>query len=283
VKIASPALALVCTALSASACATTQPPRELIQAREAYSRAERSDAAEYDPAALHEAKQALNRAESLFEEDGDEPRVSDAAYVATRRAERAKVDGETVHLRQQKDELQHKAEQARAKAASDVEKQLSSTREQLEAERAAREAAEASADQAMAKLRQTESQSMKEEQGRTVITVAGAFLFGSGKAQLQPASYPKLEKIADALEQQGTRMILIEGYTDSTGSDAVNMELSKQRADAVADYLASRGVPRDKLRTAGRGSANPIAPNNTPEGRAQNRRVEITVQHPQQR
>jgi len=273
---------LICAAISGSACATTQPPKELIQARDAYSQAERSEAAKYDPAALHEAKQSLDQAESLFKDEGDEPQVIDAAYVATRRAERAKVEGETVRLRQHKQQLERNAEQSRAKAAEDAQKQLSSARSQLEAERAARQAAEAHAEDAMAKLRQSEANSMKEEQRGTVITVAGGFLFGTGKAQLQPGAYAKLNKIADALKQQGERRILIEGYTDSTGSNETNMALSKQRADAVAEYLASRGVPRDKITTEGLGPSNPVAPNNTAEGRAQNRRVEITVQHPQQ-
>ncbi|HKU37940.1 MAG TPA: OmpA family protein [Polyangiales bacterium] len=268
---------------SAAACATTQPPAQLVEAREAYSQAQRSDAAKYDPAALHEAQQALQRAETMFADDGDQPEVTDAAYVATRRAQQAKAEGEVAHLQQRKADAERNAEQSRAKAAEQTQKELSSTRAQLEQERAAREAAETKADQAMAKLRDTESASMQEQSRGTVITVAGAFLFGSGKAQLQPGAHAKLDKIADALKEQGERKILVEGYTDSRGSDTLNMQLSEQRAQAVADYLASRGVARDKLTAVGRGPSDPIAPNDTPQGRAQNRRVEITVQRPESR
>lgn len=276
-------LSIACAVSSAAACATTQPPAQLVEARNAYSQAERSDASKYDPAALHTAKESLQRAETMFADDGDEPQVTDAAYVATRRAQQAKAEGDLAGLQRQKAEMQRNAEQSRAKAAEQAQMDLGSTRQQLEQERSAREAAEAKADQAMSKFRESDSASMKEQPGGTVITMSGALLFGTGKAKLQPGSDAKLSKVADALKEQGDRKLLVKGYTDSTGSDAVNMELSKQRADAVADYLISHGVPQGKLTTEGQGSSNPIAPNDTPEGRAQNRRVEITVDRSESR
>jgi len=70
---------------------------------------------------------------------------------------------------------------------------------------------------------------------------------------------------------------VVEGYTDSVGSDAANQKLSKDRAEAVRVYLVSKGVPSDKITSVGKGKANPVASNDTPEGRANNRRVEIIV------
>ena len=73
-------------------------------------------------------------------------------------------------------------------------------------------------------------------------------------------------------------MVSVEGFTDSRGADDMNLKLSQDRANAVKDYLVSQGVKPEKVRAMGRGEANPVASNDTPEGRANNRRVEIVVQ-----
>lgn len=261
------------------ACAGSQPPNQLIKAREAYTEVEHSDASKYDPAAVHEAKVALQQAETLYSDDADEARINDAAYVAMRRAERAKAEGETIQHRMRKDQLDAQARQQQAKAAEETQQRLDAVRDQLEEVRQARKAAEARADDAMMKLRLTEAASMAEKPSGTVITIAGGFLFGSGKSELQPMAGQKLDKIAGALKEQGDRKIQIRGYTDSVGSDESNMALSKERAEAVASYLASRGVSRDHMTVEGLGESDPIESNDTATGRAANRRVEITVQH----
>jgi outer membrane protein OmpA-like peptidoglycan-associated protein len=266
------------SALTLVACAGSNPPDQLVKAREAYTEAQHSDASQYDPAAVHEAKTALDRAETLYKDDADEARVNDAAYIAMRRAERAKVEGHTASLNTRKEQLEHNAQQAQAKAAQDTQARLVATRDQLEEVRAARKAAEARADDAMTKLRLNEAAAMAEKPSGTVITVAGAFLFSSGKSELQPGAGQKLDKIADALSQQGDRKIIVRGYTDSTGAAEANVALSKARADSVASYLAAHGVPRDKITTDGLGESDPVAPNDTATGRASNRRVEIEVQ-----
>lgn len=83
------------------------------------------------------------------------------------------------------------------------------------------------------------------------------------------------DQLGDALAQAFAVIVL--GYTDSTGDDQYNMDLSKRRADAVAEYLVSLGVPADKLKTVGRGENDPIVPNDSEANRAQNRRVEVVV------
>src|SRR5215471_9489304 len=88
-------LGLVITAILAGACATTEPPKELVDAREAYTRGEHGKAREYNPAALHEAKVLLDKAEASFKEDGDSDVTKDEAYVALRRAERAEIEAST--------------------------------------------------------------------------------------------------------------------------------------------------------------------------------------------
>ncbi|HKU45144.1 MAG TPA: OmpA family protein [Polyangiales bacterium] len=262
------------------ACATTTPPAELLQAREAYKQAEQSDAIRYDPTSLHQAKNALDQAESLYKEDGDEPRVRDAAYVASRRAQLAVVSGETVGMLKRKEDLQRTAEQAQAKAMQETQAQLDQARDELKRAQTERLEAEKRAEQAIAHLELTEAagKTAKSDRGM-VITISGGFLFQSGKSKLLPGARPKLDEIANVLKEQGERNIQIVGYTDIQGSSAGNLKLSKARAEAVATYLASKGVPRDKITTNGVGAANPVAPNDTAEGRAANRRVEITVEN----
>lgn len=269
-------LLTVCGLLGA--CATTPPP-ELIQAREAYKAAEKSDASRYDLAGLHQAKAALDQAERYYEEDGDEPRVRDAAYVASRRSELAVAHGETLGMQKQKEELQRSAEQTQAKAIHETNAELAQARAELQQAQIARQAAEQHAEEAMKKLQLNEAAAMAEKERGTVLTISGGFLFQSGQSKLLPSAYGKLDEIASVLREQGDRNIVIEGYTDSQGGNAYNLKLSKQRAESVASYLASKGVARDKLKAEGLGPANPIAPNDTTEGRASNRRVEITIEH----
>jgi outer membrane protein OmpA-like peptidoglycan-associated protein len=111
-----------------------------------------------------------------------------------------------------------------------------------------------------------------------VITISGSVLFASGKTALLPGAQEKLALVADALKDQGDKQIVVEGHTDTQGSDASNQELSKVRAQTVRDFLVSHGVPSDHIRAEGLASTRPVADNKTPEGRANNRRVEIIVQ-----
>ena len=84
-----------------------------------------------------------------------------------------------------------------------------------------------------------------------------------------------MDRLAHALKDNPNTRVKIEGYTDSVGSDSYNQELSQRRAQAVADALQSRGVPADRYQIEGLGKEFPVATNDTPAGRQQNRRVEI--------
>ncbi len=260
------------------ACATTRPPSELIEARDAYAESERSAAAKYDPAALHDAKVALQRAEQLYEEEDDARETRDAAYIAMRRAERAKVEGQTAELNARATEAKTNAAKVQSQAAERAREELRATRAEVAAAEQARKAAEERAQQAMMKLRLSRAVAMAEEPRGTVLTVPGAFLFASNESQLQPTANEKLTTIVEALKEQQNRKILIEGHTDSRGSSELNQRLSQERADAVAAYLASHGIAREQITATGVGESRPVASNDTPEGRANNRRVEITVQ-----
>jgi outer membrane protein OmpA-like peptidoglycan-associated protein len=106
---------------------------------------------------------------------------------------------------------------------------------------------------------------------------SGKVLFDFNKAILKPEAKSQLARVLQALKEQPGLQTHIVGHTDSIGSDAYNMKLSQRRAEAVAQYLVQNGVPRQSIRTDFRGEREPVASNATDEGRAQNRRVEITV------
>jgi outer membrane protein OmpA-like peptidoglycan-associated protein len=121
--------------------------------------------------------------------------------------------------------------------------------------------------------------SVKQEARGMVITLSGSVLFASAKAELLPSAQAKLSEVADALiKSDPDSKMVVEGHTDSQGPASFNQDLSQHRADAVRSYLTSHGVAPDRITAQGFGSSRPVADNNSAEGRANNRRVEIIVQ-----
>ncbi len=110
------------------------------------------------------------------------------------------------------------------------------------------------------------------------VNLPGDISFDTGRSNIRPDMAPILSKFAQGLD--GSMNVQITGHTDSQGSDAINNPLSKDRADAVRDYLVAQGVPATRISTVGRDEAQPIADNATAEGRATNRRVEIFLREP---
>ncbi len=110
-----------------------------------------------------------------------------------------------------------------------------------------------------------------------ILSMPSGITFATDSATVQSQFRPTLDKVADVLDRYNQTYVDVYGHTDSTGSDAYNQTLSERRAVAVADYLVSRGVEAARLETLGYGETQPIASNDTVEGRAQNRRVEIKI------
>jgi len=111
------------------------------------------------------------------------------------------------------------------------------------------------------------------DDNRLKLNVPSDVSFDTGRADIKPQMRPVLDEISRNLDP-AVRLNIV-GHTDSTGSDAINDPLSRERAMAVRDYLASRGVASSRVTVAGRGSHEPVASNDTESGRAANRRVEI--------
>lgn len=273
----------LCGLAATSACGSAAPTRELVDARRAYTMAEVSPAAQLEPDQLLTARQALAKAEQAYKDDPGSEQETHLAYIAQRKAEIAVANAEIAAAKnnETKAEESYRQQLERAAAGNSAELQsskaeLQGARADLERERAAREAAEARAAAAIKSLAQVAT--VNEEQRGTVITLSGSVLFPSGNDQLSPIAQQSLDRVAGVLsEQPAERPITVEGYTDSRGSDSFNQQLSQKRAEAVRGYLVSRGVPQERIQAAGRGEASPIATNDTADGRASNRRVEIII------
>jgi outer membrane protein OmpA-like peptidoglycan-associated protein len=109
------------------------------------------------------------------------------------------------------------------------------------------------------------------------LNMPGNVTFAFDSAKLNPQFDPVLDKLAQTLGEYNKTVIQVAGHTDSIGTKAYNMKLSTERADSVKSYLVGRGVPASRLVTIGAGPDYPIASNDTDAGRAENRRVEITI------
>lgn len=292
------AIALCAAALAG--CATTPPP-PLHAARNAYVRASSGLPAQFAPAELYEARKALDQANREFEAHGDTLSVQDYAYIAYRKVQLAEVQARTEVNRQKIAEAARqgvevrerqmnaaRAELERTKEALEVERRTRVERRpgreeppapqpDLEAERQARAAAQARLGGAMRDV--AEVAMVHEDTRGVVITFNGAQLFPFGNYLLLETAKPKLDLVAEAILTQGEdKRVTIEGHTDNLGSAAINLPLSENRANAVREYLISRGVEAERMTAVGRGGTRPIADNRTAESRAHNRRIEIIIE-----
>lgn len=111
------------------------------------------------------------------------------------------------------------------------------------------------------------------------VSVPSDVSFDVGSAALRPNLRPVLEQFAHGLD--ASMLVRVVGHTDSTGSDAINEPLSRQRAETVRGFLSDRGVAASRISTDGRGSREPVADNSSEAGRAKNRRVEIFLREPE--
>ncbi len=109
------------------------------------------------------------------------------------------------------------------------------------------------------------------------ITFEADTFFDFDKSVLKPAGKTKLNDLASKLQGIDIEVVVATGHTDATGSDAYNIKLSLRRANAVKAFLVSKGIPADRICTAGKGEGSPVASNKTRDGRAKNRRVEVEV------
>lgn len=115
------------------------------------------------------------------------------------------------------------------------------------------------------------------QEGNGILVNLPDVTFAVDSTVISPSFQATLDKVAQSMKEYPNSLIDVYGHTDSTGSDAYNLDLSKRRADSVARYLIMRGVSSSRIQTQGMGKNYPVATNDTPEGRALNRRVEIKI------
>ena len=282
--------------LSVAGCAAVVPS-ELADARNAYQHASASRASDLSPAELHKAKEALTRAEESWQKEPTSAQTRDLSYVAQRKAQLAEAIAGMALANKDKTNADQSITRSEHTLAKRTEGELTQTREQLAAsqqqqaqdqqalgtehqarmdadKRSADADARAKASQdALAKLA-----AVKEEERGMVITLSGSVLFPSDQSTLLPDAQTRLNQVADALLTTKERNIIVEGHTDSRGSASHNLDLSQRRADSVRSYLVARGYEPDRMQARGIGKDRPMTSNDTAEGRANNRRVEIIVQ-----
>lgn len=246
--------------LLCAACGAAGPSKELLTARDAYAKVNQGGAAQDNPDGAREAREALEAAEASHRDDAGSDQERSAAYVAMRKSELAMAQADESRARQDGE----KAEQA---YQAQLERQLASTQQQLAAQEAASEKAK------------NERVGWRKKGEDLVITLSGVS-FETGGHDLTAEAKKRLDVAAHALKEYPDRKVTISGYTDSKGREEVNLALSQKRADAVRAYLESQGVGPSRLISEGRGESNPVASNDTEEGRAGNRRVEITLHRP---
>jgi outer membrane protein OmpA-like peptidoglycan-associated protein len=281
-------------------CGASVAPKELLSARDAYAAAEAGPAKTLAPVQLEEAKQALAEADDAFTDGQEDNRVRDLSYIAQKKsqiagskgkreeAERARQDIEKERVAMQEDLLgvrskalrktqaeldAEKAEKERI--AKEGRKEVARTKAELAAERQARLDTEKKLSAALRSL--DEIAQVKEEKRGVVITLSGSVLFATGKYTLLPIAKDRLNEVAKAVKDQGYKQIVVEGHTDSRGSASANQELSLKRAQEVRSHLISQGIDSAKITAVGRGEDVAIASNDSAEGRANNRRVELIV------
>jgi outer membrane protein OmpA-like peptidoglycan-associated protein len=300
-------LILVTVVAFVAGCATVAP-NELINARLAYQHASDGPAEQLAPVELHKAHEALVLAEKSFQKEPDSYKTKDLAYAAQRKSELAGAIGVMAADKASKDKanvaFQNKQTEIVKQGKqdlSDSEKQTAEARAEIDKQAALKEAKEKSdaelqmqqaeiAKQTKQDLSDSEKRTadalaalaalaaVKEEERGLVITLSGGVLFRSAESTLLSSAQVKLDQVAKALLDVPARNLIVEGHTDSRGSTSYNQDLSQRRADAVRDYLVQRGYPADRIQALGKGKGSPIADNASPEGRANNRRVEIVIE-----
>lgn len=118
---------------------------------------------------------------------------------------------------------------------------------------------------------------VKQDERGIILTLTGGVLFEFNSEELMDTAKSKLDRVAEVLKQAPDAKFTVEGHTDSIGSEEYNKELSERRAQSVKDYLVEQGIAEANIDTVGKGESNAVTSNDSPEGRANNRRVEVVI------
>jgi outer membrane protein OmpA-like peptidoglycan-associated protein len=278
--------AALALAIALGACSSAPTTTSLLdQTRGDYMAAQNNPAvAQYAPVEFRQATAALDRANEAAARKADAAEVDKLAYIAKQRigvaqevAKQKGAEAQVADAARQRDQIRLDARTAEAEAAKrnaeQAQAQADAARMAAEAQAAATRDAQAKADALAAQL--ADLQAKQTERG--IVITFGDVLFNTDQAVLTEGGQRTLRKLADVLNQNPDRSVMVEGFTDSTGSSAHNLELSQRRAEAVRSALMAMGIEGTRIATRGYGEAYPVAGNDSAGNRQLNRRVEIVL------
>jgi outer membrane protein OmpA-like peptidoglycan-associated protein len=280
-------------ALALAACSTvpTTTPT-LDEARADFVAANNNpQVATYAPNEFKQAGDALDRANQAAAQRESLDTIDRLAYVAKQRIATARevakskaAEAEIAKAGRERDRVQLEARTAEAdRAKRDAEAaQAQAAAAQAQAQDAQAQAAAAQQQAAQQADRAAHLEALladlhAQKTDRGMVVTIGDVLFATDRAELNANGMANVRKLAEIMMQNPDRTVMVEGFTDSTGSAAHNRDLSERRAASVAQALVSLGVPRARVGMRGYGEAFPVAPNDTAANRQLNRRVEIVL------
>jgi outer membrane protein OmpA-like peptidoglycan-associated protein len=255
-----------------SACGGPPVDNPLLnEARDEYRAAESDEnIVRFAPVALKEAEEDLMISMELWEAKEDRVYVEHYAYLARQKTEIAR---ETAKLNAAQNEIE-RAGSERQQVLIEVRRQeadraLAEARRERERAEEARNRAEELA------RRVNELEAERTERG--LVLTLGDVLFDFNETTLKPGGLRAVNELAEFMKEYPERNVLIEGHTDSIGSDEYNLQLSERRAASVRESLLESGISRNRIQIAGYGKHYPVASNSSEAGRQQNRRVEVVI------
>ena len=278
--------ALLAIAVLVAACSSVPTTTSLLdQTRADYVTAQSNPkVASYAPLEMQQAGVAMAQANAAAKDDDSAEKIDKLAYLARQKialtqevAKQKAAEAEVASAGKERDQLRldqrtNEANQAQMQAE---QSRLAEQVAQGKTAEAQRKTQEAQAHAAQLEAQLADLAAKKTERG-IVITLSDV-LFGTDQARLTPDGMRTAQKLADVLQQNPQRTVLIEGFTDSTGAASYNQQLSERRATAVRSALSDMGVARERIAIRGYGESYPVAANNTSQSRQLNRRVEIIL------
>ncbi len=277
---------LLAIAVLTGACSSMPTSTSLLtQTRSDYIAAQANpNVARYAPLEMQQAKSALEQADAAATDKDSAEKVDKLAYLAKQKialtqevAKQKSAEASVASAGKERDQIrldQRTNEADQAKANAEQARQAAQLAQGQTAD-AQRKTQEALARNAQLEAQMADLAAKKTERGM-VITL-GDVLFGTDRASLTPEGVRTAQKLADVLQQNPQRTVLVEGFTDSTGAASYNQELSERRATSVRTALQEMGVSRDRVAVRGYGQSYPVAANDTAQNRQLNRRVEIVI------
>jgi len=278
-------LIVVAIALAMAGCASTPKSNEALESARSVVQAAEADpnAAKYAAVDLQAAKSNLAIADAAFTRR-DEPNIAQPSYMAAQSARLAQLRGAA-----KADDARVAAGQAERDSivlAARTNQVDSANRATNAANRAKDDANRATDDAKIARDQATENSARLQAEvdalkakptDRGLVLTLGDVLFETGSATLSSGAGRNMDRLVQFLTDHPERLVQIDGFTDSIGTDSFNQDLSQHRADAVRYQLVSRGISSTRIATQGYGKAYPVASNSESSGRQLNRRVEVVI------